>query len=106
MPNGAKCQTAQDAERRQLPNDAECQTAPLVPALFGISRCLAPRAVWHLAPFGLARLLSALLLSALLLSALLLSAPFGPAPFGPAPFGPAPFGPRRLAGVGRVRADY
>jgi len=66
MPDGARCQTARNPEKREIPKSAKSQTAPnggAVPlfvalrdlALSGISRCLGFRAVRHLAPFGIPR---------------------------------------------------
>jgi hypothetical protein len=77
MPNGANCQTAPPAKRRQLPDGANCPTAPtarrrqlpnfafqttqavnsdrrFMPAQFEERRS-AFRAVRHFAPFGSSR---------------------------------------------------
>jgi len=70
MPNGADaerrgCRTARmpngaDAERRQMPKVREMPEGALqavrVSAQSGVPRCLAFRAVWHLAPSGIPRL--------------------------------------------------
>jgi len=67
MPNGA------DAERRQMPKVREMPEGALqavrVSAQSGVPRCLAFRAVWHLAPSGIWRRLA--------------FRAFSPAPFGP-----------------------
>jgi hypothetical protein len=61
MPDGAKCQTARNARRRECPK-ARSACVPIgscapfgIFALFGISRCSAFRALRHFAPFGISR---------------------------------------------------
>ena len=60
MPDGARCRTARNPEKREIPKSAKSQTAPnggpfRSLSLFGIWRRLGFGAVWDFAPFGIWR---------------------------------------------------